>query len=240
MAGSAASSANCESAVDPSSAIASLRALGSPEKAAGMVAYHKTDREVLGVANPQIDVLTKEWRAAAPEAAPRAALAGALWDSGVFEARIAAAKLLTQARIRDDGPVWDLIASWVPEFDGWAISDHAAAAGSRRLSAEPARLDVVEGWTRDSSLWARRAALVFTLPWAKMRHPSPDDLARRERILGWAAAYREDRAWFIQKAIGWWLRTLARHDPERVRAFLAEHGAAMKPFAVREAEKPLR
>ena len=226
--------------VDPERALAELRALGRPEKAVQMAAYHKTNREVFGVSNPEIDALAKGWRGEAPEPAPRVALARALWDSGIFEARIAAAKLLTQARIRDDEAVWRLIASWVPEFDGWAIADHAASAGCRRLVAEPSRMDDVEPWTRDPSLWTRRAALVFTLPWAKGRHPSGPDLERRERVLGWAAGYVEDRAWFIQKAIGWWLRTLGRHDPERVRAFLAEHGAAMKPFAVREAEKSLR
>ena len=205
-----------------------------------MAAYHKTTREVLGVANPEIDVLAKSWRAQAPEAAPRAALAAALWDSGVFEARIAAAKLLTQARIRGDAHVWELIASWVPQFDGWAIADHAASAGSRRLVADPSRLDLVEGWTRDPSFWTRRAALVFTLPWAKGRHLSEADAARRERVLGWAADYAADREGFVQKAVGWWLRTLAKHDPDRVREFLDRHRDAMKRFAVREAEKGLR
>lgn len=88
-------------------------------------------------------------------------------------------------------------------------------------------------------MWARRAALVFTLPWAKGRHPDDADRAHRERILGWAAQYATDHEWFIQKAIGWWLRTLSKHDADRVRAFLAAHGEALKPFARREAGKYL-
>ena len=58
-------------------------------------------------------------------------------------------------------------------------------------------------------------------------------------MLGWAARLADDRQWFIQKAIGWWLRELSKRDPDRVRRFLAEHGAAMKAFARREAEKYL-
>ena len=58
----------------------------------------------------------------------------------MHEGRVAAAKLLTQARIRPDGDVWALIASWVPQFDGWAIADHAMKAAERRLIADPARL----------------------------------------------------------------------------------------------------
>ncbi len=226
--------------MESEAALAALRARGDAEKAAGQAAYHKAARVYLGASNPEIDLLVKEWRAAlGDDLAARVALADGLWASDIHEARVAAAKLLTQARIRDDGPVWRLIASWVPGFDAWAIADHAAGAGARRLSADPTRLDEVEAWTRSENMWARRAALVFTLPWAKSRHVSPEDAARRERILGWAAGYVVDRDWFIQKAVAWWLRTLSKHDPDRVRAFLDEHGAAMKGFARKEAGKYL-
>lgn len=227
------------SPVDPAGAMAQLRALGDPEKALQAAAYHKTSRETLGVSVPDIATLADAWRAQDPSVAGRVALASALWDTGVFEARIAAAKLLVQARIRDDGPVWALVRGWVPQFDGWAIADHAADVGSRRLAADPSRLDEVEAWTGSDHIWTRRAALVFTLPWAKLNHPSPEDAARRERILGWAGGYAADPDWFIQKSVSWWLRTLSKRDPERVRAFIAAHGAAMKPFARRDASRLL-
>ncbi len=225
--------------ISADAALAALRAEGDPERAATARAYHKTDREAFGVPVPVIADLAKAWRTEDPEIGPRVALASALWDAEAFEARIAAAKLLVQARIPGDGPVWTLVASWVPQFDGWALADHAAEAGSRRLSADPSRLDEVEGWTASPHLWTRRAALVFTLPWARGRHLSPEDQARRERILGWAASYADDREWFIQKAIAWWLRSLSKHDPARVRAFLDAHGARLKPFAAREAARLL-
>jgi 3-methyladenine DNA glycosylase AlkD len=88
-------------------------------------------------------------------------------------------------------------------------------------------------------MWSRRAALVSTLPWAKLSNPKPADLATRARILGWAATYVQDRDWFIQKAIGWWLRDLSKHDADRTRAFLAEHGDQMKAFARKEAARYL-
>jgi len=89
-------------------------------------------------------------------------------------------------------------------------------------------------------MWTRRAALVITLPWTKINNPKPLDLEIRERVLGWAALMVPDRAWFIQKAIAWWLRELSKHDSDAVRAFLDEHGAAMKPFAAKEAAKLLK
>ena len=223
----------------PKSAIAELRALGDPAKAAEMHKYHKVDRPYLGVANPVIDELVKAWRSDI-DLEQRLALAKGLWKGNTHEGRIAAAKLLTQARIRpDDAEAWALIVSWVPDFDAWAIADHVSIAGQKRLVADPSRLDEVETWTTSDHMWTRRAALVMTLPWTKQNHPKPADLAIRDRILRWAAGYVTDHDWFIQKAIAWWLRELSKHDPDRVRAFLAANGADMKAFAVKEAGRKL-
>lgn len=216
-----------------------LKALADPEKALKMAAYHKAERVYLGVANPQIDELVRGWRAERDLAA-RVALAARFWQTDIHEARVAAAKLLTQARMPDDGEVWRLIAGWSDDFDAWAIADHAMIAGQKRLVADPARLDDVEPWLTDANPWKRRAALVGTLPWAKMNHPKPADLARRERALSWAARLVDEREWFIQKAIAWWLRDLSKRDAPRVRAFLDEYGARMKPFARREAARMLQ
>ena len=49
-----------------------------------------------------------------------------------------------QARIRPDDAVWDLLQSWLPDFDAWAIADHACTAMQKRLTAYPGRLEEVE------------------------------------------------------------------------------------------------
>lgn len=222
----------------PEQALDQLQAQAEPGRDDQMAAYHKQTREVLGVPNPAMNDLTKAWRQELG-VEQRIALARALWDMDIFETRISAAKLLTQARIRPDDGVWDLLQSWVSDFDSWAIADHVCMAGQRRLTAEPTRLDDVEVWTQSEHMWTRRAALVITLPWAKQNNPKPDEMAARDRILGWAAGYVPDRDWFIQKAIAWWLRDLSKRDAQRVRAFLDTHGAQMKPFARKEAAKYL-
>ena len=213
-----------------------LIALADPEKAQQMAHYHKVQRPYLGVTNPQIDDLVQAWRADRDLDA-RLQLASGLWETNIHEARVAAAKLLTQARIRPDQDAWTMIATWTPDFDGWAIADSAMIAGQKRLVADPARLDQVQTWLDHPNMWTRRAALVGTLPWAKMNNPKPDELAQRERILGWAASLVDEREWFIQKAIAWWLRDLSKRDAPRVTAFLGEYGSRMKPFARREAAR---
>lgn len=223
----------------PEAALAALTALADPARAAGMAAYHKAPRRYLGVPVPQVDALAKGWREGIDIGA-RVALAQALWETDVHEARVAAGRLLTQARIRpDDAAAWNAIAAWVPDFDGWALADHASAAGARRLVADAARLDQVQGWVASSHMWTRRAALVMTLPWTKQNFPSPQDLAVRDRVLGWCATLATDPDWFIQKSVAWWLRDLSRHDPARTRAWLAAHGERLKPWARKEAARHL-
>lgn len=218
--------------------IESLAQQGNADKASQMARYHKADRRYLGLANPILNDLARDLQRDLPLDA-RIDLARDLWATDIHEIRILAAKLFTKARIRPDEAVWTLIQSWVPDFDAWAIADHVCMAGQKRLVADPTRLDNVEDWTRSDHMWTRRAALVITLPWTKQNHPKPEELAQRDRILGWAATYVPDRNWFIQKAIAWWLRDLSKHDAPRVQAFLADHGTQMKPFARKEAAKSL-
>lgn len=219
-------------------ALAALRALAEPGRAEQMAAYHKQSREVIGIPNPATNDLTKTWRQTL-SVADRVSLAADLWGTDIFEARIAAAKLLTQARLRPDEEAWALIQSWVSDFDSWAIADHACMAGQKRLVADPSRLDQVETWTTSDHMWTRRAALVITLPWTKQNFPKPHELEARDRVLGWAAGYVDDPDWFIQKAVAWWLRDLSKHDADRTRAFLATYGERMKPFARKEAARHL-
>jgi 3-methyladenine DNA glycosylase AlkD len=223
----------------PDEAIAALRAHADPARAEGMRAYHKQTREVLGLSNAVTGELAAEWRKA-HDLHDLVTLARGLWASDIFEARLAAGKLFLQARIKpDDTAAWDCIAGFVPEFDSWAIADAVAQGGAKRLLQEPTRLDQIEGWITSDHMWTRRAALVFTLPFTKSRHPSPTEAAARRRILGWCETLAPDRAWFIQKAVAWWLRELSKRDPDTVRGWLAAHGETLKPFATKEAARHL-
>lgn len=223
----------------PETAIDALRQHSIEGKALQMAAYHKTDRSFLGVANPAIDEETKKWRTAL-DIDERVALADGLWKSNIHEARIAAAKLLTQARIQPDQAVWDLIKSWVADFDGEAIADQVCTAGQKRLEADPSRFDEIEIWTKSTDVWTRRAVLAMTQPWTKQNHPKPADIVLRDRVLDWIAAYLPDSNRTIQNAIAGWLRDLSKHDPDRIRAFLKKHKKGVKPLVRKNATQYLK
>ncbi len=211
--------------------IAALHALADPERAAQEKRYQKSSWEHWGVALPKMDAAI---RATVADLGQRASLdlAERLWREPVWDLRIVAGRILARKAIAPDADVWAFVTRRMGDLDGWAVADALASVGGRCLIADPARLDVVEGWAASPHLWTRRAVLVFTLPWTK-------DGRDPERMLGWAARLAADRQWFIQKAIGWWLRELSKRDPQRVRRFLDEQGAPLTAVARREATRYL-
>jgi len=210
--------------------LGALRALGGAERAEQEKRYQKSRWEHLGVPLSKMDLAIRETLGdlSQDEALE---LCGRLWREPVWDLKIVAARILAQRSIEPDAKVWAFVTERMSDLDGWAVADNLADVASRCLLADSCRLDAVEAWIDSPHLWTRRAALVFTLPWTKGgRDP--------ERMLGWAARLAEDREWFIQKAIGWWLRELSKRNPERVRRFLAEHGK-LTGVAKREATKYL-
>ena len=211
--------------------IAALRARSDGERAVREKAYQKSDAEHWGVALPGMDAAIRETISGLAQD-ETLKLCRLLWREPVWDLKIVAGRILARKSVEPDAKVWRFVTERLADLDGWAVADNLASVGSRCLVADPGRLDAVEKWTESPRLWTKRAALVFTLPWAKEKRDP-------ERMLGWAARLAEDRQWFIQKAIGWWLRELSKRDPKRVRRFLTEHGAKLTGVAKREATKYL-
>ena len=212
--------------------IKALRARGTPERAQHEKAYQKSRWEHWGVPLPGMDAAIKETLGdlAQDEALE---LCRRLWREPVWDLKIVAGRILARKSIEPDAKVWAFVTERLIDLDGWAVADNLASVGSRCLIADPEPARRRRSLDRDPHLWTRRAALVFTLPWTKEKRDP-------ERMLGWAARLAEDRQWFIQKAIGWWLRELSKRDPKRVRRFLDDHGEKLTGVAKREATKYLK
>ena len=211
--------------------IQAVRALADPARAERDRKYHKSARPHWGINMPQLDsVVKRHARQHAPEQLLQTAQS--LWDSGTFDLMMAAGRILGRREIPASPRLWRLIDAWLDDVDGWALEDVLAPAAWKCLLHDPAILDDLERWTTHPDVWRRRAALIYTLPRAK---PGSDP----ERVLTWAAKYAADPEWFIQKAIGWWLRELSKHDGPRVVRFLQAHWHQLQGVARREASRRL-
>ena len=98
-----------------------------------------------------------------------------LWREPVWDLKIVAGRIPARKMIEPDAKVWAFVTQSLADLDGWAVADNLATAASRCLIADRGRLDSVEAWIESPHLWTRRAALVFTLPWAKAERYSGTD-----------------------------------------------------------------
>jgi 3-methyladenine DNA glycosylase AlkD len=208
-----------------------LRALGDATRAEYEKAYQKSRWEHWGVSLPKMDAAIKQTFGDLTQD-QALSLCQRLWRETVWDLKIVAGRILARKSIEPDADVWSFVTERLADLDGWAMADNLATGASRCLLADSSRLNAVEAWIESPHMWTRRAALVFTLPWTKGEHDP-------EQMLGWAARLADDREWFIQKAVGWWLRELSKRDPERVRRFLDEYGRKLTGVAKREATKYL-
>ena len=208
-----------------------LKALGSDVRAAADQKYHKSSRKHFGVPVPESRKLIGEWvKKLTEEELIR--LAEGLWETDLFDPMICATIILSHRKIKPSPKLWKTILKFLKDVDGWALEDQLAHAAWKSILHHEQHLDEMEAWTDHPNFWMRRAALVYTLPYAK---PGKDP----ERSLRWAAKYVADPEWFIQKAIGWWLRDLSAHNPKRVLSFVAQYEDQLKYVAKKEATRKI-
>jgi len=193
--------------------------------------YHKSKREHFGVSYSRIQK-TLDTYAGNLEAGELIILAKELWKTNIFECMLASTKILKNKKIKKDKSTWKNGIKFLRDCDGWALEDGLSLSLRECLINHPELLDEVEKWTENKNFWIRRAALVFTLPYAK-EGKDP------ERMLKWAEKYTPDQEWFIQKAIGWWLRELSKHNPGRVIEFLNNNWRNLKTVARNEATRKM-
>src|SRR5437867_11103678 len=143
-------------------------------------------------------------------------LAVALWSGEVLEEKALGIMLLDRFAEILDGSSWSLADRWVDEATGWALSD-ALASGpiAKMVRRDPPRFSEVRRWTRSTNIWRRRAStyamhdLVFA---GELDKP----LQVLEKLL------YDDEFW-VQRAVGTWLRECWKRDRRRTEAFLRKH-----------------
>jgi 3-methyladenine DNA glycosylase AlkD len=125
---------------------------------------------------------------------------------------------------------------------GHGIDSWWSVDGFARILSGPAWLhgqitdDVIHGWACSEDRWWRRAALVSTVALNVRSKGGHGDV---ERTLAVCRMLVDDHDDMVAKAMSWALRELVMHDPDAVRAFLAEHTDALAARVLREVRNKL-
>ena len=187
-----------------STVLARLRAMANPASAAGMARYGISTRGLLGVGIPAMRRLAKE-------TGRDHALALALWDSGVHEARILASLVAEPERLTAAQ-----MNRWVRELDSWDICDQLCNNLLRRSPEAHAR---AVAWSQQRGEFVRRAGFTLMAVLAVHDKAAPDAVFAEDlRLIEQAAG---DGRNFVKKAVNWALRQIGKRNPALCRAAIA-------------------
>lgn len=216
-----------------------LAAHADPVRAAGQQRYMKSSMPYLGLTTP---TLRQALRPVLADPAYRIVERGEweacvrrLWrDATHREHWYAALALLGHRHYRPwrDPQVLPLLEELVRDGAWWDVVDSIATHEVRDVLLQwPLEVaPVLRRWSRDESLWVRRAAMLAQV--------GAKDRADRELLRELLEPNLTHPDFFSRKAIGWALRDLARTDPHWVRQFVADH-PELSGLSRREALKHL-
>jgi len=212
-----------------------FNALRNPEQAVPMAKYMRDQFVFLGIATPQRREAIKALSLPMLPSDLLFSLVQQLWQQPEREYQYVAIDLLKkhsqQLTLADIGTLQSYVQqqSWWDSVDG--LASVIGTAMKRLTQADSKHQDIMDTWLTHDNLWVRRVAMIHQLGWRNHTH--------EQRLSHYALALAGEKEFFIRKAIGWALRDYARHQPDWVSAFVAQHSALLSPLSAREAMKHL-
>jgi 3-methyladenine DNA glycosylase AlkD len=194
---------------------AQLNAAKGPPGKLDAQAYLGSPVPVLGVPVPVLRKIVSEFRKQHPDLEVRTLnrLASALWKGSTFEEKTLAISFLeAYGKILDDAS-WELLDDWVDETTGWGLCDWLALGPIAKIAyAQPKRYREILQWTKSKNLWRRRIAAYAVRDFVRAGELDPA-FHVLDRLL------YDDEFW-VQRAVGTWLRESWKEDRHRTEAFL--------------------
>lgn len=186
--------------------IREMMALGSAENREGARRFGIAPQGAFfGVSIPDLRRLAKPHRR-------DHALAQALWETGVQDARILAGYIDDPAQVSRAQ-----MNRWVKDFDNWALCDQVCG---NLFDRTPHADAAARAWILREEAFVRRSGFVLMATQAVHRKELPDEAFLAYLPLIRAGA-TDDRN-FVRKAVNWALRQIGKRSPTLRRAAIAE------------------
>jgi len=182
-------------ALSPEQILERLRAQANPANVEGMARYGINPHNTLGVSIPVIRQMAKE-------AGKDHALAEALWDSGVHEARILASMVDDPKQVTEEQ-----MERWVKDFDSWDVCDQVC---SNLFDRTPFAYQKAFEWSERSEEFVKRAGFVLMAALASHDKMAPDE--NFEQFFPLIVREAGDGRNFVRKAVNWALRGIGKRN----------------------------
>ena len=181
-------------------------------------AYLGSPFPVLGLSTPEMRAIMKA-KIGVFEQMPMSELndlAELLWMGPTLEEKSFAISLFGRFTKALNATSWSIMNRWIDQSEGWALCDGLGSGPvSAMLYREQSRFREVLKWTRSANFWRRRVSayamrdLVFA---GELEKP----FTLLERLL-------YDEEFWVQRAVGTWLRECWKKDKQPTETFLLKH-----------------
>ncbi len=178
----------------PDTVIARLQALANPDNVAGMRRYGINTQDTLGISIYTLRPIAKE-------IGRDHALALALWDSGIHEARILASYVDAPLEVTEAQ-----LERWVLDFDSWDVCDQVCDL----FGKTPFAYEKAFEWSLREEEFVKRAGFVLMAELAAHDKKAPDE--KMAQFLPVIARESSDERNFVKKAVNWALRNIGKRN----------------------------
>jgi 3-methyladenine DNA glycosylase AlkD len=178
--------------------IKKLEGLANPEKVT-------LKREKFGInAKNSLGIYHKDLKLIAKELGYNNELALALFDTGIYEARILCSKMFKPTDITED-----LMEVWVKTFENWEICDSFCMGLFAK--SEFAQKKILE-WTLKDREFEKRAGFVIIAAYCMADKKANNDVF--EQFLPIIEREAEDDRLYVKKAVNWALRNIGKRNKD--------------------------
>ena len=169
-----------------------LKERSTPEAKAAALKFVPNAEQVYGIRTPILNEMAKKYKEGGFD------LVKELWNSGAFEEKLLASKLLNVICKKDPALSLKLVASFSKDISDWAVCD---ALGMQALKPVAGKIqkeifDLSAKLLKSKNLWERRLSLVIIEVFTK------DGSLQRE-IMKRVSALENDDEYYVRKAVDW-------------------------------------
>lgn len=169
-----------------------LKIHSTPEAKAAALKFVPDAEKVYGIRTPVLNELAKKYKEGGFD------LVKELWNSGAFEERLLAAKLLKVICKRDPLLSLQLVAGFSKDISDWAVCDTVGMQSLKPVAKKIQNeiFDLSAKLIRSKNLWERRLSLVILEVFTKdkLLHP---EIMKRVKML------ENDEEYYVKKAVVW-------------------------------------
>jgi len=162
-----------------------------------------------------------------------------LIKSQIHDEKIAGIFLLNRFKKDFNEKTVDMILETIPKnFDSWAITDttmiRVVGPFLGKIGNEKLAKIVINNWSDSNNVWVKRASLVILLKTVMIKKEFNKDYVFGfvEKML----KYPED---YIQKGVGWLLKTCSNYKPEIIYNYLMKNKERLSRLILRYASEKL-